>query len=426
LNRCFLYLIILVLIVVPSVNITAQNVYPGKTITIEPSFSAGFQLPLSDSSNGNGGGLQFALGISDIIENVNFEVFSKYSYITDSEENPVNYLDFGFYGGYSFYVLKFMSINPFAGFSILLPLKSENNLVAASTLGCELGFQIFKRNLLALSASIEIPFNSDISPSLFFQFRIKHSIPIMINVPPVSMTMNISPQVFSPDNDGVNDILEINLKIQNKKSVKKWDISVFDFKNNQIRSWNGVDLPQETIEWDGCSTNGDLILSATDYRIVAQLEDKLGNNTFSSYSFLSDILVEKENSRYKIRIPSIVFPPDSADMNLLTNEELEKNELIIKMIAEKLKKFPNYKIRIEGHGNIEEWETEELALEEQRTILLPLTEKRARVIKNALITLGLSEERLSVVGLGGTFPLVPFNDSENRWKNRRVDFILLK
>ena len=29
-------------------------------------------------------------------------------------------------------------------------------------------------------------------------------------------------------------------------------------------------------------------------------------------------------------------------------------------------------------------------------------------------------------GLGGTEPVVPFSDLKNRWKNRRVEFILIK
>jgi outer membrane protein OmpA-like peptidoglycan-associated protein len=33
---------------------------------------------------------------------------------------------------------------------------------------------------------------------------------------------------------------------------------------------------------------------------------------------------------------------------------------------------------------------------------------------------------MSTVGLGGTQPVVPHGDLENRWKNRRVEFILIK
>jgi len=39
---------------------------------------------------------------------------------------------------------------------------------------------------------------------------------------------------------------------------------------------------------------------------------------------------------------------------------------------------------------------------------------------------GIDEERISVLGLGGSSPIIPFSDKQNRWENRRVEFILLK
>ena len=42
----------------------------------------------------------------------------------------------------------------------------------------------------------------------------------------------------------------------------------------------------------------------------------------------------------------------------------------------------------------------------------------------ALVQRGLESWRISTVGLGGSIPVVPFGDLENRWKNRRVEFVL--
>jgi outer membrane protein OmpA-like peptidoglycan-associated protein len=41
-----------------------------------------------------------------------------------------------------------------------------------------------------------------------------------------------------------------------------------------------------------------------------------------------------------------------------------------------------------------------------------------------LVGLGVERARLSSVGIGGDRPIVPFEDRDNWWKNRRVDFIL--
>lgn len=91
-----------------------------------------------------------------------------------------------------------------------------------------------------------------------------------------------------------------------------------------------------------------------------------------------------------------------------------------------LLKFPDYDVLIEGHGNILNWADAALAEKEQREVLVLLSEARALAVKNALVDLGLRGDRLSVVGRGGLSPLVPFGDELNRWKNRRVEFILLK
>jgi outer membrane protein OmpA-like peptidoglycan-associated protein len=39
---------------------------------------------------------------------------------------------------------------------------------------------------------------------------------------------------------------------------------------------------------------------------------------------------------------------------------------------------------------------------------------------------GVSRSRLSATGKGSTQPIIRFEDRDNWWKNRRVEFILIK
>jgi outer membrane protein OmpA-like peptidoglycan-associated protein len=39
---------------------------------------------------------------------------------------------------------------------------------------------------------------------------------------------------------------------------------------------------------------------------------------------------------------------------------------------------------------------------------------------------GVSRGRLSATGMGGSRPVVRFQDRDTWWKNRRVEFILIK
>jgi len=63
---------------------------------------------------------------------------------------------------------------------------------------------------------------------------------------------------------------------------------------------------------------------------------------------------------------------------------------------------------------------------EETKELIPLSTARAEVVKNLLVQHGVDARRLSVQGLGSSQPVVSFTDVENRWKNRRVEFILIK
>jgi outer membrane protein OmpA-like peptidoglycan-associated protein len=76
---------------------------------------------------------------------------------------------------------------------------------------------------------------------------------------------------------------------------------------------------------------------------------------------------------------------------------------------------------VEGHAvNITQTEREE------REELLPLSTARAETVRQALIDRGMEPDRISIVGRGGSRPIVPHTDLDNRWKNRRVEFILIR
>ncbi len=51
---------------------------------------------------------------------------------------------------------------------------------------------------------------------------------------------------------------------------------------------------------------------------------------------------------------------------------------------------------------------------------------RADAIRDALVERGIEARRMTTVGIGGSQPVVPHGDLDNRWKNRRVEFILVR
>ena len=63
---------------------------------------------------------------------------------------------------------------------------------------------------------------------------------------------------------------------------------------------------------------------------------------------------------------------------------------------------------------------------EQLEDLMTLSFRRSRVIKETLIEFGLNGDNIDVYGFGGSLPIVSFRDEDERWKNRRVEFTLIK
>ena len=231
---------------------------------------------------------------------------------------------------------------------------------------------------------------------------------------------------FSPDGDGVNDTLDIALQTKNGSSCREWTVEIRDHHQNPVKTWSGKGEPPGEIRWDGYSSENSMVFSASDYYLEIRMTDKLGNRLSDTAEFVTDVFVENVGGQLRIRIPGIQFSPGAADFSLLSREEIDKNREKIARLSTILDKFPDYRIMIEGHGNLIYWASKEKAQKEQEDVLIPLSRARAMQIKRVLIEEGIDPDRLDVSGKGGESPLVPFSDEQNRWKNRRVEFILLR
>jgi len=244
----------------------------------------------------------------------------------------------------------------------------------------------------------------------------------ILDITPPDVSVNLDPVPFSPDNDGVEDELHIYLDVKDKSDIAGWQFVILDRNNNYFNDFSGKGMPARELTWDGRASDGELVISAEDYPYTLKVTDLLGNTTQVSGKIPVDILVIREGDRLKVAISNITFAPNSPELMLDPTEERgAKNRAILNRLVEVFTKYSSYNIRIEGHAvNISGTQREE---EEE---LKPLSLARAQSVKDALVERGLSPKRITVLGRGGTEPIVPHTDLENRWKNRRVEFILLK
>ncbi|MBQ2080902.1 MAG: OmpA family protein, partial [Treponema sp.] len=260
------------------------------------------------------------------------------------------------------------------------------------------------------------------------------------SITPPQLTVKTAPQYFSPDNDGENDDLYIQLKGNDVVPLKNWSFTIKDPYNKPFWSTSGKSSITERIIWDGRGKNGELVQSAMDYPYTFTVTDTLGMTSTVEGKIEIDILVIRVGDVLKMAVPSIIFRQDKADFGVqvvdangkvtkpgITEAQAKNNERILKRIAQILNKFKNYTVVVEGHANsVTGTEAEETSTANGNIPLEPLYKERAEFVKSKLTSYGVSGDRLSAVGRGGRQPVAARGDKDNAWKNRRVEFILNK
>ncbi len=247
-----------------------------------------------------------------------------------------------------------------------------------------------------------------------------------LDTTPPTLGITLAPQPFSPDDDGVADALSILYAPTDRNAVESWSVRVLDPQQRLFIGWSGSGAPSAAISWNGLSPSGELVQAAEDYPTDFSATDAYGNTATVRRPIAVDVLVIRDGDRLKIRISSINFAPNSADYEHFDPAAAEKNRRTLDRLAEILKKYPEHQIRIEGHAASEWWDRPAEAAREQREELIPLSLARADAIRGALAQRGIDPRRVTTAGLGGAQPVVPHGDLDNRWKNRRVEFILVR
>ncbi|MBO7477490.1 MAG: OmpA family protein [Salinivirgaceae bacterium] len=90
----------------------------------------------------------------------------------------------------------------------------------------------------------------------------------------------------------------------------------------------------------------------------------------------------------------------------------ESSKLVLNDLAAMLEKHPNVKLRIVGHAS-----SDGTAAFNQK-----LSEERAKVAADYLISIGVAADRIQTEGKGSSEPI----DKENRERNRRTEFIVVE
>jgi len=121
---------------------------------------------------------------------------------------------------------------------------------------------------------------------------------------------------------------------------------------------------------------------------------------------------------------SVVFPANSTEFEGLSKEVLASNERTLKYVSDILKRVKYSNIIIEGHAN--PTQPAGAARNREENELKLLSRLRALTVVDELRQFGVNLDRRNVQGLGSDRLVAPYNDQQNNWKNRRVEFILVQ
>ncbi len=237
---------------------------------------------------------------------------------------------------------------------------------------------------------------------------------------------------FTPDGDGRNDSVKLIPSVKYlEDEPEEWTLTIYDPHDNLFRTIKGSGKLPESIEWDGRSDKGELVLSKNTYTAklsvlpAAKDRQRVGNKTLETEEkiktglMLQVIIPGKE---WKMVVNTISFDPDAATSKTLTNDQILSNFETLDEVAEQLKENPEATIIVvEGYANNISG-TEKENIEE----LMPLSQKRAEAIVEELVKRGVPREILKADGKGGANPMADRSDPANWYKNRRVEFKIKK
>lgn len=304
-----------------------------------------------------------------------------------------------------------------------------------------LSTRLAERSWLSLTPALHWSPGSSLPWTVSFGLGMHKETAWLAPMPAPRITQQGLPALYSPDDDGLNDEFRVSLNIRPADYLTGWSVKVLD-ADGKIFATLSETPPQygkhETdnwswrsssvyLEWQGRSDDGLLVEPAAEYTLQVHAKDLVGNHYEKLWPFMVDILVIRQADRLKVMVPPIIFPADTGELERVDVDwMLAQNEAVLRRLLRLFSRFPDYAIVVEGHANAVRWRDAASFDREQERELLPLSLARAVAVQRALIALGLSSDRISVLAKGGSEPIFAFSDAANAWRNRRVEFILVR
>ena len=147
---------------------------------------------------------------------------------------------------------------------------------------------------------------------------------------------------------------------------------------------------------------------ASEVELARREAELVGQQVDTLKRQLENLQLRQTESGVVVTLGDVLFETGRAELRESARSSLLE---VVDLLQSELDK----NIHIEGH-------TDSIGNAESN---LALSEQRADAVRQALVGLGVSEDRVTSIGLGEDFPIASNEDAEGRSRNRRVDVILL-
>lgn len=335
-----------------------------------------------------------------------------------------------------------------AGIRTVVPEFSKDGIAFYGRISAVASFYVMKKDYVIPYVGIDYNFFFDIKENLDGKKKVAwSSFPrIMIGfrsypwskgshqlatVVPASLTFKPSiDKGFSPDGNGTNDKLSFSIKRRNLEfDPESWQVEVVDSEGHLVRNWEGTGKLPKKIDWDGYDNDGKLVTSANTYTaklsVIPEVRDRERleqEKVEAETEIKTGIIMQEEipNKQWRIVAAPLYFDSDAPTFNDITDEQKLSNENVLNEIASDISARTEIsKVTVEGYANNVS-NTEQEDVEE----LIPLSQSRAEAIADVLAQKGVKREILDAKGMGGANPIAGWEDRDNWWRNRRVEFVL--
>jgi len=245
--------------------------------------------------------------------------------------------------------------------------------------------------------------------------------PTLVDNTPPTAEIIITTGPFSPNGDGIDDKVTLQLSAQDANEIRSWRVEIYNKEGKLAKTFKAEESLPQSIVWDGKDDYYKAIVPAGEYRAKLVVYDIAGNSGTSPSKRLNveiplpklgeGIKVEEEERGLKITFSvKVLFGIGKA---VLRKDGYATVEQAIKV----LQAYPLNKVSIEGH-------TDSVGSNAQNQ---KLSQMRAKAVYDYLVEAGkIDPGRLSVKGWGEDRPIASNRTVSGRDLNRRVEIIVLK